>query len=100
MSSRGGMKPVYIGDVGEIFTTPARRAIPSDEEIDAMSDHDLFAVALECGVSLYDIIGINHCYEHIDMVFLGSNSMPSGYNLLDHTNWCRNCFQLFRLARI
>ena len=100
MPKRNGMQPVYVGDVGEIWHKDERKQIPTDEELDSMDMHQLFAVLIDCGVKVYDIIGVKTCGEHYGMVLLGSNAMPAGYNLLEHTKYCKNCFQLFRLRRL
>lgn len=100
MSRRSKMQPVYVGDIGEVWIIPERRPLPSDEEIETLDLHQLVAVALECGVKLYDIIGIRSCGEHYNMVLLGANAMPQGFNLIEHCNFCKNCFQLFRLKKL
>ena len=100
MAHRSGMKPVYVGDVGEITLRPVRKPIPNDVDLDSLDIHELCAMALEAGVGLRDLIGINNCYDHVNMVLLGSNAMPQGFNIIEHTKYCRNCFQMFRLKRL
>jgi hypothetical protein len=91
-----GMKRIYIGDVGEIPAPYGYTQISPDLDIDSLTTREMFSLLLEAGVPLQKIIGIDNCYEHTNMVWLGANSLPSEMNLLEDVVYCRNCFQQYR----
>lgn len=98
---RSGMLPVYIGDVGVIYAPQVFKPIPDDEYLDKLTWRELFTVAVECGIKVQDLIGVNKCTDHYGMVYLpGTSIMPQGYNLAEHCSWCKSCFRMFRLAKI
>lgn len=96
-NKRTGMKLLYIGDIGD--TTPLYHPItaPSPEiDLDALDARQMMNLAIENGFQVRDLIGISHCYEHVDMVLLGDRKLPDGMNLFENCSYCKNCFQLFR----
>lgn len=100
MARRSVMKPVYVGDVGD--TTPVvttlKKPKQSSEELDNMDIHQLFAVAIECGLPVQKLIGIEDCTDHYDKVLL-IGAMPEGFTLVEDCVYCNSCFQLFRKKR-
>lgn len=100
MSRRSKMPHVMVGDVGEITIRPERKTIAENVDLDSMDLHELCALAIDCGIGLKELIGIDNCFEHVNMIFLGANDMPEGFNIIEHVKYCKNCFQMFRLKRI
>ena len=96
MRKRNGMKPVYVGDIGEIviktpISKPTRKL-----DLENMSLRELFREALECGFDVRELIGVEGCDKHVGMVFLGGKTMPQGMNLVENCVYCKNCWQYFR----
>lgn len=98
--ARSGMKPVYIGDVGQIVPRTPKMGIPKEVDISHLSFRDLCNLAVVCGFELRDIIGIKSCFEHQDKILLADRALPDGMNLFEHCVYCKNCFQFFRIKEI
>ena len=98
MRKRNGMKPIYVGDVGDIQSLNTPRQLPEYEisDLDNMDIHELFALALECGIKVQQLIGINRCYENSNMLLL-KGVLPQGFTLIEDTKYCNNCFCFFRV---
>lgn len=94
------MKSLYVGDIGEIPQPYPYARVP-DIDLDGLTERQLFSLALEAGVKLKDIIGIDDCFMHNESthVVLGANSLPSGFTYLEHVVYCRNCFVMYRKKR-
>jgi hypothetical protein len=99
MGTKRGMQLLYVGDVGTIVPKSTIHTIDDDIDLDSMSDRQLFNLALESGIPLKTLIGIDHCYEHTDMVFLGGKVLPTGFSYYENVKYCCNCFQMFRTRR-
>lgn len=99
MGRRSGMQPVYVGDVGNIH--PVRSQIDVDllmsVDIDALEGPQILRLALQAGVDIRDLIGVNRCIQHYELVLLQDRKLPDGYNYLEDVTYCRNCFQYFRV---
>lgn len=95
--ARNKMNAVYVGDVGEIFQLNPVREIPKFEleDLETMDIHQLFALALECGIKVQQLIGIEKCSEHWNMVLL-KGVLPQGFTMIEDTKFCTNCYQMFR----
>ena len=91
---------VFVGDVGEIPVRKAPQGVPNLESLANLTFRELCNVAIECGVRVQDLIGVDVCYKHVGKILLRDNAMPKGFNLFDHCTYCRNCFQLFRLREL
>lgn len=100
MSRRNRMAPVYVGDVGVIPEPSPTIPMPLGLDTSNLTFRQLCNLALAVGIDIRDIIGVKECYMHVDMIFLGSNEMPDGYNIFEHCTYCKNCWKLFRLKSI
>lgn len=98
MSRNGGMKPVYVGDVGNTHYVGRPKTIKQPPKLDygSMSFRELFNMAIECGFDVRDLIGVKSCDDHNGMIFLGGKEMPQGMNLAEHCVYCNNCWRFFR----
>lgn len=96
---RTSMARICVGDVGVLSPPQEVTPIPPDLDMDTLSTRELMIVALNAGVKLKDLIGVDQCFMHVEYVELGAKALPEGYNLLEHCVWCRNCFVLFRIKR-
>ena len=97
--SRSGMKPVYVGDVGEIHLQSRMKELP-DVDYDSLELHELFAIAIDCNVDIKLFIGIRHCYMHQGMIAIGGRELPPGFNLIEHIKYCHNCYEMFRPKKL
>jgi hypothetical protein len=96
---RKGIGKIFVGDVG-VIVPPVLHLEITMIDTSKMTYRELCAYALECGVDIRDIIGIDHCYLHVDMIYVGDKPLPRGFNMVEHCNWCRNCFQMYRIRKI
>lgn len=93
---RSGMSLLYVGDVGVVVAPSQPKPVPQNINVDEMSWRELFLLAIELGHDVKQLLGIQHCYEHINMILLKDNKLPDGFNYAEDTAWCRSCFQWFR----
>lgn len=98
--AKSGMRPVYVGDVGNVTPRKPKGTIPAHIDIDKLSFREMCSLAISVGFELRELIGIKTCGEHIGMVLLADRIMPEGMNLFEHCVYCRNCFQLFRIKEL
>lgn len=87
---------VYVGDIGDITVAAPLTPIPLDIDIDALTNRELFKLLLDHGVDVRLILGVDYCYQHVDMIYLGGLPMPEGYSLFENTRYCRNCWAWWR----
>lgn len=101
MVGRSGMKPIYVGDIGEVFLQPVQKTLP-DVDYYSLDIHELFAIAIEANIDIKLFIGIDNCYEHeaLGMVAIGNRELPQGFNWIEHVKYCRNCYLMFRLRKL
>lgn len=90
------LRRVYVGDIGVITPPTTLRDIPEDTNLDAMTYRELYNLALIVGVNMNELLGLRQCVLHIDMVVLGGNKLPDGFNIPEDTVFCLNCWQQFR----
>lgn len=94
------MARVYIGDVGEIPPPQAPFETELKFDLSKVTFRDLCNLTTILGFDVRDIIGINDCFEHRNMIFLGDKEMPEGFNLFEHCVYCKNCWKLFRWDKV
>lgn len=94
------MAPVYIGDVGVIVTPEEKPKLPKGFDFSKLTFRQMCNLAVACGISVKDIIGIDHCYDHQKMIPIGGRELPAGMNLFEHCVFCRNCFLFFRIKEL
>ncbi len=97
MSRRNGMKLVYVGDVGVITPPTYVKPIPPDVDIWKLELRELFNLGVKLGYPVTELLGVSHCWDHLDYVKLGGNKLPDGYNWAEHVIYCKNCWEYFRV---
>jgi hypothetical protein len=91
------MAKIYVGDIGTITISPPKIGLPKDLDLSGLSFRQLCNLAVVCGFDVRDLIGIDNCYEHVEMVLIFDRALPEGFNLFDHCSYCRNCWRMFRV---
>lgn len=97
---KSGMAPVYVGDVGVIVEPSLKYSIPDWLDLSKLDLRQICNLAASCGISIRDILGIDHCWEHQDKIAIGGRELPQGFNLFEHCVICRSCGITFRLAEL
>lgn len=100
--AKSGMKPVYIGDVGDTTRlVQPKKSLPEGIDFSKLTFRQMCNIAVAVGFDVRDIIGVSSCDKHYGMIeFPYTHEFPEGMNLFDHCTYCKNCWKLFRKKHV